>query len=120
MPQQASAVAGVMGGAISEVSDATTDLVIESAIFSPLSVRRTARKLKLHSPSSYRFERKVDPAGVDWASRRVCEMIVDIAGGSVADGVIDTAREIRLLGNQSCCGQANWSESLESKSIRRR
>ncbi len=91
---QASAVAGVMGGAISEVSDETTDLVIESAIFNPLSVRRTARKLKLHSPSSYRFERKVDPAGVDWASRRVCEMIVDIAGGSVADGVIDTLAEL--------------------------
>lgn len=89
--QQASAVAGVMGGAISEVSESTTDLVIESAIFTPLSVRRTARKLKLHSPSSYRFERKVDPAGVDWASRRVCEMIVDLAGGSVAKGVIDTA-----------------------------
>jgi len=69
---EASAVAGVMGGAVSEVSDATTDLVIESAIFTPLSIRRTARKLKLHSPSSYRFERKVDPVGVDWASRRVC------------------------------------------------
>jgi phenylalanyl-tRNA synthetase beta chain len=89
--RQASAVAGVMGGAISEVSESTTDVVIESAIFTPLSVRRTARKLKLHSPSSYRFERKVDPVGVDWASRRVCEMIVELAGGSVAEGVIDTA-----------------------------
>jgi len=83
-----------MGGAVSEVSDSTTDLVIEAAIFTPLSVRRAARKLKLHSPSSYRFERKVDPAGVDWASRRVCEMIVDLAGGSVAQGVIDTAPEL--------------------------
>lgn len=92
--KQASAVAGVMGGAVSEVSDSTSDLVIESAVFTPLSVRRTARKLKLHSPSSFRFERKVDPAGVDWASRRVCEMIVDLAGGTVADGVIDTAPDI--------------------------
>ncbi len=91
---QPSAVAGVMGGAISEVNDNTTDLVIEAAVFTPLSVRRAARKLKLHSPSSYRFERKVDPAGVDWASRRVCEMITDIAGGKVASGVIDTAPEI--------------------------
>ncbi len=88
---EASAIAGVMGGAGSEVDESTTDLVIESAVFTPLSVRRTARKLKLHSPSSYRFERKVDPVGVDWASRRVCEMIVDMAGGSIADGVIDTA-----------------------------
>ena len=61
--KQASAVAGVMGGAVSEVSDSTRDLVIESAVFTPLSVRRTARRLKLHSPSSYRFERKVDPDG---------------------------------------------------------
>ncbi len=92
--KQPSAVAGVMGGADSEVSESTTDLVIESAIFSPLSIRHTARNLKLHSPSSYRFERKVDPVGVDFASRRVCQIIVDIAGGSVADGVIDTAPEI--------------------------
>ncbi len=92
--QAATAVAGVMGGAVSEVSESTSDLVIEAAIFTPLSVRRTARKLKLHSPSSYRFERKVDPAGVDWASRRVCEIIVDLAGGSVAEGMIDTAAEI--------------------------
>ena len=91
---EASAVAGVMGGAASEVVDATSDLVIESAIFTPLSVRRTARTLKLHSPSSYRFERRVDPMGVDWASRRVCDLIVQLAGGKVADGVIDGALEI--------------------------
>lgn len=88
--KNASAVAGVMGGAASEVTDATKDIVIEAAIFVPLSVRRTARKLKLHSPSSYRFERRVDPAGVDWASRRVCELILESAGGSLAKGIIDT------------------------------
>ncbi|MEL6107975.1 MAG: phenylalanine--tRNA ligase subunit beta [Planctomycetota bacterium] len=90
----ATAVAGVMGGADSEVTDATTDLVIEAAIFTPLSVRRAARKLKLHSPSSYRFERRVDPVGVEWASRRVCELILETGGGSVADGIIDTAPEL--------------------------
>lgn len=90
----ASAVAGVMGGADSEVTDETTDLVIEAAIFTPLSVRRTARALKLHSPSSYRFERRVDPVGLDWASRRVCQLITEIAGGSVAEGVIDTAADV--------------------------
>ncbi|TWU45200.1 Phenylalanine--tRNA ligase beta subunit [Novipirellula aureliae] len=89
--RQANAVAGVMGGAVSEVDDATTDLVIEAAIFTPLSVRRTARKLKLHSPSSYRFERRVDPVGVDWASRRVCQLILESAGGQLANGSIDTA-----------------------------
>lgn len=89
-----SAVAGVMGGADSEVTETTTDLVIEAAIFTPLSVRRTARKLKLHSPSSFRFERRVDPVGVEWASRRVCELIVEISGGTIAAGIIDTAPEI--------------------------
>ncbi len=92
--QNAQAVAGVMGGSLSEVSDATNRIVIEAAVFTPLSVRRTARRLKLHSPSSYRFERKVDPVGVDWASRRVCELITQIAGGTVADGIIDTAASI--------------------------
>jgi phenylalanyl-tRNA synthetase beta chain len=90
----ASAVAGVMGGADSEVTETTTDLVIEAAIFTPLSVRRTARKLKLHSPSSFRFERRVDPVGVEWASRRVCDLITESGGGAVADGIVDTAAEI--------------------------
>jgi phenylalanyl-tRNA synthetase beta chain len=92
--QHAVAVAGVMGGATSEVSDATTDVVIEAASFTPLSVRRTARRLKLHSPSSYRFERRIDAEQLDWASRRVCELIVASAGGKVCQGVIDTAPTI--------------------------
>ena len=66
------AVAGVMGGLETEISDATTNVLIEAAAFSSLSVRATARSLKLHSPSSYRFERKVDRQSLDWASRRCC------------------------------------------------
>lgn len=92
--KNASAVAGVMGGADSEVDEGATDIVIEAADFTPLSVRRTARKLKLHSPSSYRFERRVDPIGIEWASRRACELICEIAGGQVAEGIIDTAPDI--------------------------
>ncbi|NND98091.1 MAG: phenylalanine--tRNA ligase subunit beta [Pirellulaceae bacterium] len=92
--KQADAIAGVMGGADSEVNEDTTDLVIEAAIFTPLFVRHTARKLKLQSPSSYRFERKVDPEGVDWASQRVCQLIQEMAGGKVAKGIIDTLPEI--------------------------
>jgi phenylalanyl-tRNA synthetase beta chain len=83
------AIAGVMGGADSEVSAATTDVLIEAAQFAPLSVRSTARKLKLHSGSSYRFERGTDPEMVDWASRRACELILKHAGGQLIDGVID-------------------------------
>jgi len=88
--QRPLAVAGVMGGADSEVTEQTKRLVIESAIFTPMHVRQTARALKLHSPSSYRFERRVDPAGVDWASRRACQWMLELGGGVLASGVLDT------------------------------
>ena len=88
------AIAGVMGGADSEVTAATKDIVIESATFTPLSVRRTARRLKLHSPSSFRYERKVDPHRLGDVSVRVCELILETAGGTLAPGLLDTASEI--------------------------
>jgi phenylalanyl-tRNA synthetase beta chain len=87
------ALAGVMGGADTEVSAATIDVLLESAEFDPLSIRTTARRFGLHSPSSYRFERGVDPAGVDWASRRACELILETAGGELAEGVVDAGRQ---------------------------
>jgi phenylalanyl-tRNA synthetase beta chain len=83
------AVGGVMGGADTEVSPATTELLIEAADFLPRSIRATARALNLHSPSSYRFERGVDPEAIDWASRRCCELILELAGGELAAGAID-------------------------------
>jgi phenylalanyl-tRNA synthetase beta chain len=83
---------GVMGGVDTEVGPATTDLLIEAAEFDPISIRNTARKLNLHSDSSYRFERGVDPDCVDWASRRACELILQLAGGELASGVIDVGR----------------------------
>lgn len=86
------AIGGVMGGAESEVTEATRELLIESAEFAPLSIRTTARRLNLHSPSSYRFERGLDPAGVDWASRRACELILELAGGELAAGSIAVGR----------------------------
>jgi phenylalanyl-tRNA synthetase beta chain len=61
------ALGGVMGGADSEVSDSTTDVLIEAAYFEQLAIRNTARALNLHSPSSFRFERDVDSANLDWA-----------------------------------------------------
>ncbi|HEY2410942.1 MAG TPA: phenylalanine--tRNA ligase subunit beta [Pirellulaceae bacterium] len=85
------AIGGVMGGADSEVSATTTDVLIEAAQFAPLSIRSTARKLKLQSASSYRFERGTDPEMVDWASRRACELILKHAGGQLIDGVIDVS-----------------------------
>ena len=87
--EDAVGLAGVMGGEHSEVSDSTTDVLIEAAYFEQLAIRNAARKLKLHSPSSFRFERNVDSANLDWASRRVCELILEIAGGELLDGLID-------------------------------
>ena len=82
------AIAGVMGGLESEVGSETTDILIESAIFEPLSVRKTSRSLKLKSDSSYRFERGVDPLGVDLASKRAAKLIIELAGGKLCEGVI--------------------------------
>jgi phenylalanyl-tRNA synthetase beta chain len=86
---RAVATGGVMGGAETEVTERTTELLVESALFDPISIRNTARALNLHSDSSYRFERGLDPEGVDWASRRCCELILELAGGELADGVLD-------------------------------
>jgi phenylalanyl-tRNA synthetase beta chain len=83
------AIAGIMGGKETEVSDTTRNILLESAFFDPRSVRRASRKLGLMSDSSYRFERRVDPECVDWASRRAARMILEIAGGQAVDGVID-------------------------------
>ncbi|MFQ5712548.1 MAG: phenylalanine--tRNA ligase subunit beta [Candidatus Scalinduaceae bacterium] len=83
------AIAGVMGGKDTEVTDTTKNILLESAFFEPRNVRRTSRKLGIRTDSSYRFERRVDPACVDWASRRAAKLIQEIAGGEIAKGVID-------------------------------
>ncbi|MFH1023177.1 MAG: phenylalanine--tRNA ligase subunit beta [Planctomycetota bacterium] len=85
------AVAGVMGGARSEISSATTALFLESALFDPRAVRRTSRSLGLATESSYRFERKVDANGVEAASRRVIALIREFAGGEAARGKLEVA-----------------------------
>jgi phenylalanyl-tRNA synthetase beta chain len=82
------ALAGVMGGAETEIVASTKNVLIESALFAPLSIRNTSRRLKLHSDSSYRFERALDPLGPDWASRRCCELILELAGGELLEGSV--------------------------------
>ena len=79
------AIAGIMGGAETEITSSTKDVLVESALFSPLAIRNASRKLKLRSDSSYRFERSLDPHGPDWASRRCCELILELAGGELLD-----------------------------------
>lgn len=79
---QALALAGIMGGADSGVTEATTDILLESAWFTPQGIRRTSRRTALSSDSSYRFERGVDPAGVLTASSLAVKLILEIAGGT--------------------------------------
>ncbi len=82
------AIAGVMGGARTEVGPETTSLVLESAFFDPASVRRTARRLGLGSEASYRFERRVDPAMVPVALDALAALLGTLAGGRTAPGVL--------------------------------
>ena len=89
--RHAIAIAGVMGGEETGVTEATTDIILESAYFQPSSVRRTSRKLGLVSDSSYRFERGVDGSGVAAASRRAAELILQVAGGTV-DGFTEAGK----------------------------
>ena len=83
------AVAGVMGGANSEVSDTTTDVLIESAYFDPARVRRASKALGLQTDASYRFERGVDPTGQAWATARAAALLAEVAGGTVVPGMVD-------------------------------
>jgi phenylalanyl-tRNA synthetase beta chain len=92
-PERALGIAGVMGGASSEVSEATTSVIVESAIFDPVSIRRTAFRYALRSDASLRFEKgqefRLARVGADRATRLVAEW----AGGTVATGAVDSHPE---------------------------
>lgn len=79
------AVAGVMGGTNSEVTESTTDVLLESACFNPISIRKTARELNLATDASYRFERGVDPEGVVRAAERAVNLICKLSGGTAVN-----------------------------------
>src|SRR5829696_3792931 len=86
---RAVAVAGVMGGEETEISDATVDVLVESAYFDPQSVRRTSKLLELQTEASYRFERGVDYEGVRRAQDRCVALICELAGGTATEDAID-------------------------------
>jgi phenylalanyl-tRNA synthetase beta chain len=88
-PKGPVAIAGVMGGLDTEVSDQTSVILLEDAWFDPVSIRTTSRKLSLPSEASYRFERIVDIEMIDHASRRTAQLIVQLAGGKIVRGVVD-------------------------------
>jgi len=81
-------LAGVIGGADSEVSAATTDVVLEMATWDPVTIRRAARRMSIRTDAGYRFERTVDARMLEAASRRAAAMIVEVAGGSLCEGVL--------------------------------
>jgi phenylalanyl-tRNA synthetase beta chain len=83
------ALAGIMGGADSEIHDGTSDVLLESAHFDALTVRRTARRLGMHTEASHRFERGTDPEMAATACDRAAALIAELAGGQVCRGRID-------------------------------
>lgn len=116
------ALAGVMGGENSEVSDKTTRLFLESAFFAPSTVRKSARRHQIHSDASHRFERGVDPERVRLVLDRLTELLVQIADARVVGDVVETvarpferaritlrhARLESLLGSK-----VDWAQALE-------
>jgi phenylalanyl-tRNA synthetase beta chain len=95
-------IGGIMGGAETEISFSTTNVLIECAWFEPVAVRRAARFLKLHTEASTRFGRGADPEMAELASRRAAELILQLAGGELLSGVVDVypgkraAKKIRV------------------------
>lgn len=83
------AIAGVMGGLHSEVSDSTTNILIESAYFDPGSIRKTSKQQTLQTDASYRFERGIDPNLQAIAAQRTADLIIEVCGGEAEAGITD-------------------------------
>ncbi len=83
------AIAGIMGGENSEITESTKNILIESAYFNPSSIRKTSKQIQLQTDSSYRFERGTDPNIVKYAAERAAQLISQYAGGKVLKGTID-------------------------------
>lgn len=83
-------VAGVMGGQNTEITEKTTNILIECAYFYPKSIRLTSRKLGLASEAASRFEKGIDMEAAERASERICQLLCELAGGTLVDGTIDS------------------------------
>jgi phenylalanyl-tRNA synthetase beta chain len=82
-------IGGIMGGAETEIRFSTKNVLIECAWFEPISIRRAARSLRLHTEASTRFGRGADPEMAEFASRRAAELILELAGGELLSGLVD-------------------------------
>ena len=126
--QRSVALAGIMGGMNSEITAGTKQILIESAYFDPLTIRRGAKRLGIASEASYRFERGIDIDGVVPSLRRALMLMQQLAGGQVAKGIIDqyprilkrpairlrTAKANALLGTDlSTSKMAEYLKALE-------
>jgi phenylalanyl-tRNA synthetase beta chain len=83
------AIAGIMGGSMSEVSESTTEILLESAYFERMGIARSSKRLKLRSESSARFERGIDPDAIARNAERAMELLVEVAGAQVAAAAVD-------------------------------
>lgn len=115
-------IAGIMGGANSEINDATSDIVLESAYWNPASIRKTRRVLGITTDASQRFERGADPGATLYALDRAAGLILDIAGGELLKGTIDV--HAKTLGTRSIALRparvnAVLGTSLSSSDIKR-
>ena len=96
------AIAGIMGGENSEINNSTMNILIESAYFNPANIRKSSKAIGLSTDASYRFERGIDPNGTLYSVQRAAQLINEIAGGEILDGVIDlypnkiTEKEVEL------------------------
>jgi phenylalanyl-tRNA synthetase beta chain len=87
--EKAVAVGGVMGGLNSEIEDSTTRVLLESAYFNPVSIRRTSKRLGLNTDASHRFERGIDPEGQIAAANRAAKLMAELGDGRLIGGLID-------------------------------
>lgn len=81
-------LAGVIGGHDSQVDESTTDVVFEMATWDPVTVRNTGRRLNIRTDAAFRFERGIDPRTIDYAARRAVQLICEVSGGTLAEGVL--------------------------------
>jgi phenylalanyl-tRNA synthetase beta chain len=92
-PEEALALAGIMGGASSEVSDETRTIALEAAYWDPLIIRRAAKALGMHTEASHRFERGADPYGPPVATARVAHLLEKLGAGTSRPGLVDVVAE---------------------------
>jgi len=107
-PEKAVALAGVMGGANTEIKDDTATVLIEAATFETSCIRATAKALGLYTDSSYRFQRGVNADSVEWAGRRAAALMAELAGAEICAGVVDvypapkTKRQLTFRWQAAC------------------